>query len=133
MKIAIGWILAIYLVSHEFWICRQVHFVQNSMSVALNDKWIGLIGSQLLYFIWISSTSIWARMTARKNATIYVRIHMNEFRTIFLLLLLYFESETLRNLCIQFHDRLSLLENQKYDLDYAVARKDYEASNHSKQ
>lgn len=35
--------------------------------------------------------------------------------------------ETLRNLCAQFHERLSSLEDQKFDLEYAVTKKDFEA------
>lgn len=35
-------------------------------------------------------------------------------------------AETLKNLCRQHYERINKLENQKYDLEYVVKRKDFE-------
>ena len=36
--------------------------------------------------------------------------------------------DQLAQLARQFHERISRLEDEKYDLEYAVSRKDYEIS-----
>lgn len=42
-----------------------------------------------------------------------------------------FVLETLRKLLVAYHKRLCILEEEKYDLEYSVAKKDYEASTNS--